>query len=103
MDLLVLCHAPSLLPPRDRMGVFWKDLSLHLSRIIASAGNNHFLLERGVVSVMHLALRLLGRGEFPIIQVSFYYDYDNCPFLYESLITVIWHYLVANCERREPV
>ena len=54
---------------RDRVSLFWKELSTHLSRVISSATLHHFLLERGVVSVLHLALRLLGRGEFPIIQV----------------------------------
>ena len=58
------------------MKLFWKDLSSHLARVVASAsqqGGNTFLLERGVVSILHLALRLLGRGEFPVIQVTFYF------------------------------
>lgn len=55
---------------RDRVGLFFQDLSAHLTRVISSAAQYHFLLERGVVSVLHLALRLLGRREFPVIQVS---------------------------------
>lgn len=55
---------------RDRVNLFFLDLSSHLSRVITSAAQNQFLLERAVVSVLHLALRLLGRGDFPIIQVG---------------------------------
>ena len=40
------------------------------SRVITSAAHNQFLLERGVVSVLRLAGRLLGRGDFPVIEVS---------------------------------
>ena len=35
-----------------------------------SVAHNQFLLERGVVSVLRLAGRLLGRGDFPVIEVS---------------------------------
>ena len=55
---------------RDRVQLFFQDLSSHLSRVITSAAHNQFLLERGVVSVLCLAGRLLGRGDFPVIEVS---------------------------------
>ncbi len=55
------------------MNLFWKDVFSHLSRIVASAANTPrpYLLERGVVSLLHLVLRLFGRdGDSPVNQVS---------------------------------
>ena len=72
VDMHFLNYSPSSPLCRDRVGLFWKDLSSHLSRLMASAAQSKFLLERGVVSVLLLALRLLGRGEFPVIQVCWY-------------------------------
>ena len=46
---------------RDRIGLFWSDLSSHLARIIIKSHGHAHLLERRVVGLLHLASRLLGR------------------------------------------
>ncbi len=45
------------------MLLFWDDLSTHLSRIILTAGSHGYMLERGVVSLLRLAVRLLSRED----------------------------------------
>ncbi|XP_064404547.1 Golgi-specific brefeldin A-resistance guanine nucleotide exchange factor 1-like isoform X2 [Halichondria panicea] len=48
---------------KDRVLLFWEDLSTHLSRIILTAGSHGYMLERGVVSLLRLAVRLLSRED----------------------------------------
>ena len=47
--------------PRDRIGLFWSDLSNHIAQIIVKAHGHTHLLERTVVGLLHLASRLQGR------------------------------------------
>ena len=46
---------------RDRIGLFWSDLSNHLARIIVKSHGHTHLLEWTVVGLLHLVSRLLGR------------------------------------------
>ena len=46
---------------RDRIGLFWSDLSNHIARIVVKSHGHTHLLERTVVGLLHLVTRLLGR------------------------------------------
>ena len=44
---------------RDRVSLFWEDLSSHLSRVILTSQSYSYLLERTVVALLRLSIRLL--------------------------------------------
>jgi len=46
---------------KDRIGLFWSELSNHLSRIILTSHRHRHLLERAVVGMLRLAIRLMNR------------------------------------------
>ena len=56
----------------DRVPVVWKDVSEHISRLIATSTgkDKHFLLERSVTALMRLAVRLSRKSELASMVVQ---------------------------------
>ena len=50
-------------PFRDRIGPFWQNLRDHFYNLIVNATENTFLVERAVVGLLRLSIRLLRREE----------------------------------------
>ena len=52
-----------ILQNRDRISPFWQSIRDHLYSLIVNANENTFLVERAVVGLLRLAIRLLRREE----------------------------------------
>ncbi len=64
LSVTVLFVTIVLFPPcRDRMGPFWQSLRDHIYNLIVNATEPTFLVERAVVGLLRLAIRLLRREE----------------------------------------
>lgn len=55
----------------DRMGSYWQSIQDHLYSLIVNATENTFLVERAVIGLLRLTIRLLRRDEIAS-QVSVY-------------------------------
>ena len=67
-SILVTFHfgfvRPLLVFVRDRIGPFWQSIRDHIYNIVVNnASTNAFLVERAVVGLMRLAIRLLRRDD----------------------------------------
>ena len=52
-----------MFPVRDRIGPFWQNLRDHIYNLAVNATEPTFLVERAVVGLLRLAIRLLRREE----------------------------------------
>ena len=48
---------------RDRMAVFWQSIQDHLYSLLVNATEHTFVVERAVVGLLRLTIRLLRRDE----------------------------------------
>jgi len=48
---------------RDRMAVFWQSIQDHLYSLLVNATEHTFMVERAVVGLLRLTIRLLRRDE----------------------------------------
>ncbi|XP_063685753.1 Golgi-specific brefeldin A-resistance guanine nucleotide exchange factor 1-like [Bolinopsis microptera] len=56
--------ATVILENRDRLGRLWVPVHTHLNSLISPANSNSFLVERAIVTLLRLAVRMVGRESY---------------------------------------